>query len=82
MRDSLRPPIPLVLPWAAMAAIRSKKSKMILVRASESTLIGMNVANASRAMFESGHTYQTHFDPSPGLSHLAPPPGTAHTPPR
>ena len=36
-----------------MAAMRSKKSKIILVRASEAMLIGMNVANASRAVFES-----------------------------
>ena len=36
-----------------MAAIRSKKSKMIFVRASDTTLIGMNVAKASRAFLES-----------------------------
>ncbi len=49
----MRPPKPLVLPWAAMAAKRSKKSKMILVRASESTLRGMKVANESRARLAS-----------------------------
>lgn len=38
-----------------MAANRSKKSKMILVRASDSTLMGINVENASRAKFESSH---------------------------
>ena len=51
--DSLRPPKPFDLPCAAIAARSSKKSKMILVRASEATLIGMNVLKASRAELES-----------------------------
>lgn len=52
-RESFLPPSPLDFPWAAMAESRSKKSKMILVRASESILMGMNVANESRAILES-----------------------------
>jgi hypothetical protein len=39
-----------------MADIKSKKSKIIFDRASDSALIGMNVANESRAMLESGFT--------------------------
>ena len=54
MRESLRPPNPFILLWAAVAASRSKKSNMILDRASLSTLRGMKVLNESRAMFESG----------------------------
>lgn len=59
--ESFLPPSPLDLPCAAIAARRSKKSKIILVRASESTLRGMNVENASRANCESGPS-QTNRD--------------------
>lgn len=38
-----------------MAAIKSKKSKIIISFALDSTLSGMNVAKASRAMSESAH---------------------------
>jgi hypothetical protein len=53
MRDSLRPPNPFILLWAAIAERRSKKSKMIFERDSLSTLRGMNVLNESLAMCES-----------------------------
>jgi hypothetical protein len=53
MRDSLRPPNPFILLWAAIAERRSKKSKMILERDSLSTLSGMNVLNESLAICES-----------------------------
>lgn len=58
--DNLRPPMPLDLPCAAMAAKRSKKSKIILVRASESTLRGIKVAKASRAISESAEEGVRH----------------------
>lgn len=48
----------MALPWAAMAAIKSKKSNIIVVRASESTLKGINVEKASLAKFESGTASQ------------------------
>jgi hypothetical protein len=54
MRESLRPPKPFDLLWAAIAARRSKKSKMIPARASLSTLSGINVLNESLAICESG----------------------------
>lgn len=53
MRDSFLPPMPLVFPLAATADKRSKKSKIMRLRASESTLRGMNVSNACRAKLES-----------------------------
>lgn len=78
--------MPLVLPCAAMAANRSKKSKMIFVRASESTLMGIKVANASRAMFESEGegmcVRPVSMSEAEVGSYLAPPHGTAHRPPR
>lgn len=52
--ESFRPPRPLDLLWAAIAAKRSKKSVIILVLASDSTLMGMKVEKASRAKLESG----------------------------
>ncbi|KAI7165305.1 hypothetical protein KC349_g67 [Hortaea werneckii] len=39
-RDNLRPPSPFILPCAATAESRSKKSKMMLLRASEPAPIG------------------------------------------
>lgn len=53
MRESLRPPNPFILLWAAIAESRSKKSKMILDLAPLSTLRGMKVLNESLAMCES-----------------------------
>src|SRR5262245_60681339 len=52
IRDNFRPPSPLVLPLAAMAAKRSKKSKIIRFRA-ESVLMGMKVLKALRDILES-----------------------------
>jgi hypothetical protein len=53
IRESFRPPKPFVLPWAAIAERRSKKSKIIADRASLSTLKGIKVLNESLAKFES-----------------------------
>lgn len=53
IRESLRPPKPFILPCAAIADSRSKKLKMMLVRAPFSMLSGINVLNESRAIFES-----------------------------
>lgn len=71
-----------------MADSKSKKSKMILVRAAESMLSGMKVAKASRARFESEYRGQhehlgrlVHYLPcSPSLnssyaSQVTTPPG-------
>ena len=55
MRDSLRPPKPLDLPWAATAERRSKNLKMISARAWLSTLRGIKVLKESRAMLESAN---------------------------
>ena len=46
--------MPLVLPLAATAESRSKKSNMMRLRASDSTLRGMKVSKAWRAKLESG----------------------------
>lgn len=55
-RESFLPPRPLAFPWAAMAARRSKKSKMMVLRASESELMGIKVEKASRAKPESARS--------------------------
>lgn len=65
MRESLRPPKPFILLWAATAESRSKKSKMIFDRASLSTLRGMKVLNESLAMFESAAPGQRDRDAPP-----------------
>lgn len=70
-RDSLRPPRPFDFPCAAMAAMRSKKSKIICVRASDSTLIGIKVAKASLASWESGHISRLSKDRYRTFPHLA-----------
>lgn len=69
--DNLRPLRPFVFPCAAMAERRSKKSNIIFVRESDSTLKGMNVAKESRAMFESdsptlNNSYASHPTTPPG----------------
>jgi hypothetical protein len=74
MRDSLRPPNPFVLLWAAIAARRSKKSKMILDRESLSTLRGMNVLKESRAICESAPSVSPAmigFRPAQAATYLA-----------
>jgi hypothetical protein len=45
--------MPLVFPLAATADSKSKKSKMMRLRASDSTLMGMKVSKACRAKLES-----------------------------
>ena len=57
--ESFLPAKPLDFPCAATAESSSKKSKMILALASEAMLIGMNVAKASGALFESAGSHQS-----------------------